>query len=102
MEEIVDNEKLDLTIIITTSPIQSHPSTEVIDEVRNSFKLIDGLSEVHQIIVADGYLVSDTYAPKSGKISREMANNYQIYLKSLKEKTSKEANVTLVEREERW
>lgn len=85
-----------LTVIITTSPVKSHPSTELLDAVRESFNLVDGLCECNQIIVADGYIVNDDGSPnkeKSGKISRELADAYEHFLVDLREKLDLEGPV---------
>lgn len=44
-----------LTVIITTSPVRRHPSTELIDEVLASRRLALGTSSCDIIIVCDGY-----------------------------------------------
>ena len=46
-----------LTIIITTSPIKSHPSTYILDQVIESFNFIDGLNDCKKIIICDDYKI---------------------------------------------
>ena len=55
--------KNDLDVIITTSMIPSHPSTEHIDGVMNSLKLINLPERCNIIIACDGTLADETYGP---------------------------------------
>lgn len=85
-----------LTIIITTSPIPSHPSTELLDIVFSSFRLVDGLYECRKIIIADGTIdveerlnVFSKKKPeqiKSGIVSLDLRNRYHKYLLRVQEK----------------
>lgn len=78
----------ELTVVITTSAVQSHPSTELIEEVINSFKQCKGLYYTKKIIICDGFIPSHTHKSsfKQGKISSTTAENYTKYIEKLKEK----------------
>ena len=78
-----------LTVIITTSPIKSHPSTVMLDTVISSLDLIAGCQSCSKIIVCDGYTVETKEAHKSGKISATTEANYLQYLQALQDKANK-------------
>jgi hypothetical protein len=46
--------RLDTHVVVVTSPIKSHPSTEIIWNAIDSIKLIDGFAEVPITVVCDG------------------------------------------------
>mmetsp|Transcript_8558 Transcript_8558/g.18982 ORF Transcript_8558/g.18982 Transcript_8558/m.18982 type:complete len:759 (+) Transcript_8558:46-2322(+) len=75
-----------LTVILTTSPVGRHPSTDLIDEVLGSMKLADGLVSCDMVVVCDGYRRENgegvAYSePKyrSGIVDAESAKNYEAY-----------------------
>lgn len=68
-----------LSIIIVTSPVQSHPDTFLIDSVINSFSYVKGLSECPVLIMMDGFNVSATARTKCGRVTQEMALAYEEY-----------------------
>lgn len=75
-----------LTVIVTTSPIRSHPSTHLMDLVRASFDLIPGLMACRQIIIADGYTIlqeQEKEQEKAGKITQGLATRYEGFLVAL-------------------
>ena len=88
-----------LTIIITTSPIKSHPSTYVLDQVIESFNLIDELNDCKKLIICDGYQIISNNKYKSGKISQDVATNYEIYIESIIDKYD---NSEVIKRESRY
>jgi hypothetical protein len=47
-----------VTIVLVTSPIPSHPSTELVDGVIASFGLV-GMDKAPLIIIADGVKLTD-------------------------------------------
>jgi hypothetical protein len=49
-----------LTVVVTTSPVPSNPSTAMIEELFQSFAMCPGLSACRKIIVCDGFNVGDT------------------------------------------
>ena len=78
--------KTELTIVITTSCIKSHPSTDVIDKTIGSFSLVDGLEECPIIIVCDGYEVvrdNQREAYKKSMVHENAARNYMSYLDNI-------------------
>jgi hypothetical protein len=68
----------DVTVIITTSPIPSHPSTKVLETTIRSARLLN-YSFKEYIIVFDGYNLSSTDALKSGNVSSTLVSNYLEY-----------------------
>ena len=83
-----------LTIIITTSPIASHPSTMMLDTLLSTFKLVGcaELLECRKIIVCDGYnppmARSKTRNPKYRRrknISVREAANYELFVRRLRD-----------------
>ena len=75
---------MDLTIVITTSPIKSNPSTDLLERVFKSFKKVNHLTDCPKIIVCDGYKIGDVHKYKSGVITGESAAKYQEYIAKLK------------------
>ena len=55
-----------LTVVITTSPISTHPSTAMLEEVVGSFALVPGLRSCPTVVVFDGYKVKDQPRYRSG------------------------------------
>lgn len=49
----------DVTIVITTSPVQSNPSLELIDFTMQSFCYAPGLAKCRKLLVCDHYKVYD-------------------------------------------
>ena len=80
----------ELTIIITTSPIKSHPSTELLDDTINAFKLVDGLDDCDKIIMCDGYNIveDDKIAFKKAKVTARIIVNYTKFIDKIKKKHS--------------
>ncbi|TAD97623.1 MAG: hypothetical protein EAZ97_12185 [Bacteroidetes bacterium] len=70
-----------LSVIITTSPIKSNPSTKMIDEVITSLNFED---DWQIIVVCDGYKISEKQELKSGMINEKQAKNYLQYIENLK------------------
>ncbi len=68
-------ERKDVTVIITTSPIPSHPSTKVLETTLESTRLLN-YSFKEYIIVFDGYNLSSKEALKSGNVSSTLVSNY--------------------------
>ena len=76
----------EISIILVTSPIVSHPSTELIEKVVSSFDLVQGLNTCSLIIVGDG-VREGRFRPKKGSVSSEMIDNYHKYLDNLHQMT---------------
>lgn len=60
-----------LSIIVTTSPIRSHPDTQVIDDSIDSILAQKCLENVHIYIVCDGAKVTEENKYKSGMITQD-------------------------------
>ncbi|KAJ3291629.1 hypothetical protein HK104_005909, partial [Borealophlyctis nickersoniae] len=69
-----------ITVILTTSPIQSHPSTVILEHVLNSFSRAPGLPQCDKIVIFDGWRLYSDNQPKSGRCSDEMGRNYGVYV----------------------
>lgn len=76
-----------LTVIVQTSPIPSHPSLALLEALFRSFEKADGLLESRIVILCDGCeAVSDEDEAanyKHGKASPQAVSNYQEHLKKL-------------------
>lgn len=90
MAAFINDLHLDLTIIITTSPIKSHPSTNLLDSTINSFNLVDGLNDCRKIIMCDGWtkIVAEgqKQAIKSVVITEDLKNKYLEYVENIRKK----------------
>eukprot|EP01084_Bolivina_argentea_P319303 553824_1 len=78
-----------LTLIITTSPCPSHPSTVLLDTLFKSLRHIHGLTECNKIVMCDGYRCSNNGAKeklKLGRIAHASACAYEEFKISLKRK----------------
>ncbi|CAE6948943.1 unnamed protein product [Symbiodinium sp. KB8] len=73
-----------LSVVITTSPIPSHPSTMLLEAVIASFTRVQGLADCPLIIVCDGFKVVKKTTWKAGKVTEEKAANYAEYKAALK------------------
>ena len=81
-----------LTIVLTTSPIKTHPSTRLIEEVFESIAVLAGLGECRKIIVADGVKVREHDKFRSGICTPEAMSNYMHYLSRLEALTKTEGS----------
>jgi hypothetical protein len=78
-----------LSIIITTSPIKSHPSTSLIDQTINSFKRTPHLIDCPIIILCDGFKTKSSGNKneyKSCVITEEVKEKYLEFISRLKKK----------------
>ena len=57
-----------LTIVVTTSPIRSHPSTDMLETLLRTFSLVPELAPCARVIVCDGFNVTDK--PQNPKYRR--------------------------------
>ena len=81
-----------LTIVLTTSPIKTHPSTRLIEEVFESIAVLAGLGDCRKIIVADGVKVREHDKFRSGICTPEAMSNYRHYLSRLEALTKTEGS----------
>ena len=78
-------EKL-VTVIISTSPLPSHPSTAVIDAVLQSHaRFCPELVACRRIVVFDGYKVGPALRLKKGNVTDAIATGYDMYKQQLKQ-----------------
>lgn len=68
-----------VTVVVTTSPVPSHPSTALLDHVVASFELA-GLSGCRLLIVCDGFCVQERPRPKRGIVTEAMATGYREFV----------------------
>jgi len=92
-----------LSIVLTTSAVQSNPSTFLTDTVMQSFSLAHGLTKCRKIIICDGMRITDREKSvnwKGGRATQEAYDRYQVYiarLQALAEKGDGEwANTTIL------
>ena len=69
-----------LTVIVVTSPVHCHPSTELLDKVVESLGLLPQLDQCRLIVVADGGREATKYQPKAGKVPAATLAGYEQYL----------------------
>eukprot|EP00930_Biecheleria_cincta_P102745 TRINITY_DN94570_c0_g1_i1.p1 TRINITY_DN94570_c0_g1~~TRINITY_DN94570_c0_g1_i1.p1 ORF type:complete len:336 (+),score=35.66 TRINITY_DN94570_c0_g1_i1:80-1087(+) len=75
------------SVVLVTSPVASHPSTQLIDEVIHSFKIVSGLADCPLVIVGDGVTVrSGRPRWNQGKVDEEHLLRYTQYLDALRSK----------------
>ena len=74
-----------VTVVLVTSPIVSHPNTELIEKVVDSFKLVQDLPSCNLLIMADGVKIGN-FKPKKGSVPEDMVQNYNLYLETLEQK----------------
>jgi hypothetical protein len=73
-----------MTILITTSPVPSNPSTDMLCQVIASFKKVKGLAECPIVITCDGCKLTKRNVWKAGKVTEDGATNYAEYIERLK------------------
>ena len=80
------NDKM-ITTIIITSYVNSHPKTDLLEQVMLSLKQIKHLNSGPVMIVFDGYKLSKdskTWKTKKGLITIEQAERYEQYYLEVK------------------
>ena len=77
------SEQLDLTVVLVTSPSWSNPALGPLPAVIDSLSLVAGLEACRVVIVQDGYVVSAKASTKRGRVTAEMAANYELYSQAL-------------------
>jgi len=91
-----------VSVIVTTSPVPSHPSLEVISQVFTSFALVNGLLDCEVFVICDGYRLAPDNACKSGYVTSELAEKYEEYLERLKEYCGEFPFVRVIRRDQRY
>ena len=77
-----------VTILMVTSPILSHPSTELLERVVSSFSLVSSLSSCQMLLLADGAKCGK-FRPKRGMVPADMFTTYNLYLDRLEDLVEK-------------
>lgn len=81
-----------LTVIITTSPVQSHPSSKLLEDVLDSFVRVPDLCSCKKLLVCDGFkVVSQAHKngsgsnnqSKKGLVSAEVGHRYEEFVGSV-------------------
>ena len=91
-----------ITVVIISSYSPFQPDTFLIDSVIDSLRFFPGLGECPKVIVLDGYsLVVGTDQPeiKRGKLTKIMADKYEMYCQILLDRYSLFENVTVIKNE---
>ena len=74
----------DLTIIVTTSPVRSNPSTLMLEETFRGFSHVSGLQSCPKIVVCDGYVTTKGKPHyKKGKITVDDALGYVDFIEAM-------------------
>ena len=77
-----------VTVVITTSPVPSNPSTAMLSEVIASFVCAEGLADCRKIVVCDKPLVSESKKKKTGRCTPDEAARYDDFILNLKSNAS--------------
>jgi hypothetical protein len=84
-----------LTLLLTTSPVQSNPSTELLEGCLGSFAHVPALAGVRRIIVCDGCRETEAISGKrgfrSGWVTAPGARRYSDFKMKLRELTANAA-----------
>lgn len=72
-----------LTVVITSSPVRSNPSTRMLLECISSLNLHGGLAGCRKVIVCDGFKVRQRSQRKLGVVTDEEAMSYKAYVRRL-------------------
>lgn len=73
-----------LSVLITTSPVPSNPSTMMLEAVLASFRRVEGLVDCPLIIVCDGFRNASKSTWKAGQITEDAAEQYDGYQQNLR------------------
>eukprot|EP00300_Choanocystis_sp_HF-7_P024345 c2576_g1_i1.p1 GENE.c2576_g1_i1~~c2576_g1_i1.p1 ORF type:complete len:333 (+),score=67.10 c2576_g1_i1:27-1001(+) len=103
-----------LTIVVTTSPVDSHPNTSILEQTITSLSLIPCLCPnpaqsvartCRLVIVCDGCRVTDDNKFRQGKVTSDKAADYDEYKRRLRELSAQDqgwlAGAEIVELKER-
>lgn len=78
----------DVTVLITTSPVPSNPSTEMLERILSSFSLVPGLAKARRILVCDGCKVvkpGQKRNHKAGKVNLDDADRYSEFIANVRQ-----------------
>jgi hypothetical protein len=76
-----------LSVVITTSPVPDNPSTLMLSKVLSSFQshLSPSLHQIHLILICDGAKPFTKSEPKSGRVTEQELENYELFKKKVRE-----------------
>ena len=89
---------MSITVIVTTSPVQSNPS---IDMIKRTLSSVKSIMNCKILIICDGYTTHNKSAFKSGRVTNEVAENYKQYIINLKKYLADDENYQIIERDQR-
>lgn len=72
-----------MTVVVTTSPVQSNPNTDMIQALFNSFELVPGLASCNKIVVCDGVVQCGVNKYRSGQVTEAKRKDYDEYVRVL-------------------
>lgn len=73
-----------MSVLVTTSPVPSNPSTMMLQAVLSSFSRVEGLTACPLVIVCDGFRqASGKSTWKAGQITEDAAERYEGFLQNL-------------------
>jgi len=72
-----------MSVLVTTSPVPSNPSTMMLEAVLGSFGRVAGLAECPLVIVCDGFNLCAKSTWKAGRVTEDAAARYEEYLCNL-------------------
>ena len=80
-----------LTVVITSSPVPSHPSDQLLEVVLRSFSLVPGLCGCRTLVVCDGCRAHAAGArprPRQGVYAPDAVERYEAYKHAITEKSA--------------
>ena len=75
-----------MTVVVVTSPVKSNPSTRMMQELLNYFRLVPQLVRCKKLIMCDGVKVVKVGASnkfRAGRVTNEAAEMYKQYIANL-------------------
>merc|ERR1711935_1308455 len=76
--------KDEVTVVVTTSPLAIHPNVTLVSHTVRSLRHATGMLRCRLLIVCDGVKVKEKNKYRSGEVTKEMADNYKVYISRLK------------------
>ena len=78
-----------MTVVITTSPVKSNPSTAMFERLMDHFAHVPELRNCRKIIMCDGCKIGDKDKFRAGKVTAEGAQRYAEYVANLRRLVAK-------------
>ena len=73
-----------MEVIVTTSPVQSNPSTAMIEMLFRSFDRVSGLAGCRKLLVCDGITDAPSTQYRKGRVTAEAAAKYGEYVERVR------------------